>query len=66
MSSYRAASGARRWAAGFLPALLSLGMNNMPAVLIGPLSVDASSATGVVKEAMIYAPGALMSLRSSA
>ena len=40
---------------GVLTALLSSVMNNMPTVLIGALSIDASSATGVVKDAMIYA-----------
>ena len=40
---------------GILTALLSSVMNNMPTVLVGALSIDASNATGAVKEAMIYA-----------
>ena len=40
---------------GLLTALLSSGMNNMPTVLVGALSIQASDATGVVREAMIYA-----------
>ncbi len=40
---------------GVLSALLSSVMNNMPSVLIGALSIQASGAEGVVREAMIYA-----------
>ena len=40
---------------GILAALLSSVMNNMPTVLVGALSIDASNASGVVKDAMIYA-----------
>jgi arsenical pump membrane protein len=40
---------------GVLTALLSSVMNNMPTVLVGALSIEASGATGAVKEAMIYA-----------
>jgi arsenical pump membrane protein len=40
---------------GVLTALLSSVMNNMPTVLVGALSIDATSAQGVVKEAMVYA-----------
>ncbi|TKS53570.1 arsenic transporter [Luteimonas yindakuii] len=47
------------WAAtmgtGLLTAFLSSVMNNMPTVLVGALSIDASQADGVVREAMIYA-----------
>lgn len=40
---------------GFIAALLSSLMNNMPAVLVGALAIDATGATGAVREAMVYA-----------
>ena len=40
---------------GLVTALLSSIMNNMPTVLIGALSIDATTAQGAVREAMIYA-----------
>ncbi|CAK16061.1 arsenic transporter [Pseudomonas entomophila] len=40
---------------GLLAALLSSVMNNLPSVLVGALSIQASAAEGVVREAMIYA-----------
>ncbi|MGY1409813.1 MULTISPECIES: arsenic transporter [unclassified Luteimonas] len=47
------------WAAtfgtGLLTAFLSSVMNNMPTVLVGALSIEASQAEGAVREAMIYA-----------
>jgi arsenical pump membrane protein len=40
---------------GVITALLSSIMNNMPTVLIGALSIDATTAQGAVHEAMVYA-----------
>lgn len=40
---------------GFIAALLASVMNNLPAVMVVALSIDETAATGVVREAMIYA-----------
>lgn len=40
---------------GFIAAVLSSIMNNMPAVLVGALAIDGVAASGAVREAMIYA-----------
>lgn len=40
---------------GLLTAFLSSVMNNLPSVLVGALSIDGSSAAGVIKQGMIYA-----------
>jgi arsenical pump membrane protein len=40
---------------GFITAILSSVMNNMPTVLVGALAIDATTAQGAVREAMVYA-----------
>lgn len=40
---------------GFLSAILSALMNNMPTVMINALSIDAAPITGVVHHALVYA-----------
>ncbi|WP_150273356.1 arsenic transporter [Paenibacillus tepidiphilus] len=40
---------------GFLAAVISSVMNNLPTVLIGALAIDAADTSGLIKEALIYA-----------
>lgn len=40
---------------GFIAAILSSVMNNLPTVMINALAIDHTSFTGVMKEALVYA-----------
>ena len=40
---------------GIIAAIMSSAMNNMPTVLVGALSIDATHTAGAVHEAMVYA-----------